>query len=172
MKGELSPSWNAGVQREQSSLPASRFLRMIDGRKRSWWIVGSLPHQKKPKLLVFHVSHDHVTVPIKSMLWFTTTCPLTAPFPNDLWLELWDTLDVPRHVLFTNPILRNPFQDAFNTKLQVDFTKLQVDLRYSKVTSRTPRHFEVNTKWTWDARNRQHETPSRLVQSKSEAELC
>ncbi len=36
-------------------LPAG-FLMLVDGRKCPWWIVGSLPHQKKPRLLVLHVS--------------------------------------------------------------------------------------------------------------------
>ncbi len=35
------------------------YFRLVDGRKRPWWIVGSLPHQKKPRLLVFHNIMSH-----------------------------------------------------------------------------------------------------------------
>ncbi len=35
----------------------SGLLRLVDDRKRPWWIVASLPHQKKPRLLVSCVPH-------------------------------------------------------------------------------------------------------------------
>ncbi len=70
----------------------SLFLRLVDGRKRPWWIVGSLPHQKKPRLLVFHVSHMKENF---SLLRFVEelldippllTPPATSPW--DTWISL------------------------------------------------------------------------------------
>ncbi len=39
------------------AVTSSGFMRLVDGRKRPWSIVGSLPIQKKPRLLVLLVSH-------------------------------------------------------------------------------------------------------------------
>ncbi len=43
-----------GFEGGSTPLLPPAFLRLVDGRKHPWWIVDSLPHQKKPRLLVFH----------------------------------------------------------------------------------------------------------------------
>ncbi len=44
--------FDAGVQKGSAPSPPPGFLTLVDGRKHSWWIFGSVPHQKKPRLLV------------------------------------------------------------------------------------------------------------------------
>ncbi len=56
----VSPLSLAGVRRGLHLLATFGVFEVgIDGRKRPWWIVGSLPHQKKPRLLVSLVYVPH-----------------------------------------------------------------------------------------------------------------
>ncbi len=57
IKSGWSPVLLAGVLRRPHPLNTSRFLRLVDGQKLPWWIVGSLSHQKKPRFLVSLVPH-------------------------------------------------------------------------------------------------------------------
>ncbi len=77
IKRERPPFEMQGFEGGSAPSPPSGFLRLVDGRKCPWWIVGSLPHQKKPRLLVFHVSH------------FKEKCSLLQ-FKN--WQEDWALL--------------------------------------------------------------------------------
>ncbi len=148
-------------------------IRHIEHQKSEFLLLGEAANYPPGTFSAIYQSQTRAGGEGHCPLWTPTTCPRSTPFTE--WNHTFDwNCGIHRtcHGMCFSPILfwEIHFQDAFKTKLQVDFTKLQFDLRYSKATSRAPRHFEVNTKSTWRTRNRHHETPSQLVQSKLEAE--